>query len=100
MAEQSVYVKNAIAKNQARLFEYVTKKGYDTEDFAEKFMRSKFCEKDWDSSYSPYQLWDVCFTLEFFLRETDIKRSDKWNIKRQLPKFCNCLFYFNQVISI
>lgn len=67
-----------ICQNQARLYEYVARKGFDMEWFSEEYLRSSFCKRAFDTVYSRFQTADEQECLDFIIPELKtIKMLDK-----------------------
>lgn len=58
-----------ICKTQARLYRYVAQKGFDMEWFSENYLRSSFCKRAFDTTYSRFQTADELECLDFILPE-------------------------------
>ena len=58
-----------ICLNQARLYEYVAKKGFDMQWFSESYLRSSFCRRAFDTIYSRFQTADELECLDFIIPE-------------------------------
>ena len=62
-------VEYLICQTQGKIFKYAVKKGYDMQNFAEKFLSSEFCEEAFDTIYSRYQLDSPMESADFFMPE-------------------------------
>lgn len=58
-----------ICRTQSRIYEYIANKGYDIEEFSEKYMRSDWCHRAMDTIYSRFQLADELECLDFIFPE-------------------------------
>ena len=67
-----------VCVNHGRIFaSAATRFGFDMEDFADKYMRSDFCERCMDTDWSVYQLWWPEEALCELEDEFGIEKADK-----------------------
>lgn len=64
-----------IATEQGQIFEYAESKGYDMNDFIQKYMNSAFCNREMDSecSFFHFKPAEVCFP--YIEKECNLKKS-------------------------
>lgn len=58
-----------IANTQGRIYRMMAREGYDMEVFSREFLRSDFCRREFDVSYSRFQINDEEESADFFLPE-------------------------------
>ena len=58
-----------ICKTQEDIFEYAIKQGYELQSFAEEYLTSDFCRREFDTPYSSFQVADAEESADFFMPE-------------------------------
>ena len=62
-------VEQDVCNTQRDIFTLAINMGYDEKDFIQKYMNSKFCNQNMDSTYSFFQTADEGYCMEYILDE-------------------------------
>lgn len=66
-----------ICDTQELIFKLAIDMGFDDEDFASKYMVSKFCNKEMDALYSFFQMAEPEYCMDYILEEIHPQKNDK-----------------------
>ena len=70
-------MENIICETQGNIFKCANEWKLDMDVFVPKYMKSRFCEKNMDTIYSPFQMADGEECLDFILSEIDVPELKK-----------------------
>lgn len=60
-----------ICNTQGEMYRCMAKQGYSIKDFSDIYLSSEWCERNFDTVYSWYQMNDADFNLDYFLDECE-----------------------------